>query len=93
MKRKFQIVRHNPNEFDLQQLDVIKARIASLKESCNFIGAQFVFDEVVFQIVGIQYNLDLNEQVIALAQVTSKEKSVIQKPSLVDINKLKNNGG
>ena len=91
MKREIYIVRYNQNEFDVQQMDVLKGRILSLKESEIYQGSQFIFKGCVFQVITIQTDLDENKKNIAIGQASSKKKSVIQKPSIADVNNVGKN--
>ena len=93
MKRQFHIVQYHKEDFTLDELEVVKGRIANLKETEIYRGSQFIFDKCVFQIMAIQNDFDADRKNIALAQVTTKQKSKIIKPSVHAINTVKDNGG
>ena len=74
MKRAIQIVKHNSAEFTLEELEKFKALILNIPKDELIIGSQFVLRGCVFQIIGMQYNFDLNIKIIAVAQITSNSK-------------------
>ena len=84
MKLTIRFTAYDKDEFTLDELSTIELFITNLlKDHERQIGVSFLLKGVIFQITSIGYDVEANTKLIFISQITTKKKSIIEKPGLI----------
>lgn len=89
MKTEIKFSKYNNNEFTIEELKPLEQFIIhQLKDYERVPGVGLIFNKVVFMISSIGFDVNEGKKIINVDQITTLKKSVIEKPNILDIQKV-----